>query len=71
MNTDLYLFSEALDMIGKILVSYTAIAVHHRFRKEHKIDNKVFATMRTEMILGLFGIVLFIVSFAFKVVELG
>ena len=37
-----------LDLFGKILISYTVIAVHHRFRKEHKVDEEVFEIMRKE-----------------------
>ena len=52
-----------LDVMGKLLVAYTAIAVHHRFLKEHKIDAAVFKTMRREQIIGIIGVVLIIVGF--------
>lgn len=52
-----------LESIGKILVAYTAIAVHHRFRKEHKVDEQVFKTMRKEQYLGIAGIVLLVIGY--------
>ena len=35
-----------LDVIGKIMVAYTAVQVHYRFWKEHKIDERVFQIMK-------------------------
>jgi len=52
----------ALDGIGKILVSYTAIAVHFRVWKEHKIDEVVFHEMRKEQYIGIIGIICIIVG---------
>lgn len=52
-----------LDVIGKIMVAYTAIAVHRRVWKEHKIDKIVFAAMRNEQIIGVAGIILIIIGF--------
>ena len=58
-----------LGTIGKLLIAYTAIMVHHRVRKEHKIDDKVFRTMRTEHVLGLLGIFLIIVGYLLEIPE--
>ena len=52
-----------LDVVGKIMVAFTAIMVHFRFRKEHKIDERVFLAMRREQILGIIGIFLIILGF--------
>ena len=49
--------------IGKILISYTAVMVHHRVRMEHKMDEKVFSAMRRESKLGIFGILLLVVGY--------
>ncbi len=51
-----------LDVVGKVLVSWTAIAVHYRVRKEHKIDKRVFASMHREYVVGLIGILFIIVG---------
>lgn len=52
-----------LDLIGKILVSYTAIAVHNRFWQEHKVDERVFEEMRRERKIGLLGVICMILGF--------
>lgn len=52
-----------LDVVGKIMVAYTAIAVHHRFWKEHKIDQAVFKAMKAEQLIGIIGIILIIAGF--------
>lgn len=57
-----------LDVFGKVLVAYTAIMVHIRFRKERKIDNSVFGEMRKEQRLGIIGIVLIVAGYLFEVV---
>jgi len=59
-------FAETLDVIGKVLVSYTAIRVHFRFWKEHKIDDKVFFVMHKEQILGVAGIALIVLAYIIK-----
>lgn len=52
-----------LDVIGKIMVAFTAIMVHHRFLKEHRVDEKVFRVMRREQLVGVIGILLIIIGF--------
>lgn len=52
-----------LDVIGKIMVAYTAIAVHRRVWKEHKIDKTVFTAMRKEQVIGIIGIVLIVIGY--------
>lgn len=61
------LLGHTLDLIGKILISYTAIVVHYRFRKEHKIDEKVFTEMKKEQVIGVLGIVLMIVGYVLQI----
>lgn len=57
------LLGYTLDVVGKIMVAFTAIMVHHRFRKEHKVDERVFRSMRREQLAGLLGIALIILGF--------
>ena len=52
-----------LDVAGKIMIAFTAIMVHQRFWKEHKVDEKVFQTMRRERLVGIWGIVFIITGF--------
>lgn len=60
---NLEFFGFTFDVIGKIMVAYTAIAVHHRVWKEHKIDKKVFATMKNEQVIGIIGIILIVIGY--------
>ncbi|MCH7551950.1 hypothetical protein IIB49_00955 [Patescibacteria group bacterium] len=56
-----------LDVLGKVMVAFTAIMVHYRFRKEHRIDERVFRSMRREQLLGIIGILLIILGFLLQV----
>lgn len=56
-----------LDVIGKLMVAFTALMVHVRFRKEHRIDEEVFRTMRREQIIGIIGVALIIVGYILQV----
>lgn len=57
------LLGSTFDVIGKIMVAFTAIMVHHRFRKEHRVDERVFKSMRREQLIGFIGIALIILGF--------
>lgn len=57
-----------LDIIGKVLVSYTVIAVHTRVRKEHKIDDAVFRVMSWENRIGIAGIVFMVAGYVIHIV---
>jgi hypothetical protein len=52
-----------IDVIGKILIAYTAVMVHHRVWQEHKIDKKVFSEMKKEKVLAFIGIFLIIAGY--------
>lgn len=49
--------------LGELLIGYTAIAVHYRFRKEHRVDEQVFIIMKREHVLGMLGIFLLTVGY--------
>ncbi len=57
------LVGHTIDVIGKVLVAFTAISVHTRFWREHKIDEEVFTAMKKERTLGIVGIALIIIGF--------
>ncbi|MBI2097732.1 MAG: hypothetical protein HYT46_02260 [Candidatus Vogelbacteria bacterium] len=57
-----------LDVIGTILIAYTALRVHDRVRKEHHIDSQVVREMHRERLLGLIGVLLIILGYIFQVV---
>jgi hypothetical protein len=48
------------------MVAFTALMVHHRFRQEHKVDEKVFRSMRREQVIAIIGMLLIIVGFALQ-----
>ncbi|MBI2640309.1 MAG: hypothetical protein HYW91_00265 [Candidatus Sungbacteria bacterium] len=52
-----------LDIIGKVMVAYTALAVHRRVRKEHKIDKAVFYAMKREQLIGITGIIFMVLGY--------
>lgn len=56
-----------IDTLGKILVAYTAIRVHHRVWQEHKIDRRVFKEMKLEQLLGVLGIAMIIAGYLIQI----
>jgi hypothetical protein len=61
------LLGHTLDVIGKLMIAFTALSVHHRVRKEHKIDEVVFKQMRREQAVGIAGIILIIAGYLIEV----
>lgn len=57
-----------LDLIGKIMVAYTALAVHGRVRREQKIDAVVFRAMKKEKIVGITGIVFMVFGYIIHII---
>lgn len=56
-----------LDFIGKLLIAYTALRVHHRFLSEHRVDKLVFKAMKKEQRLGVLGIVFIVAGYFLQV----
>lgn len=52
-----------LGTIGKLMIGFTAIMVHYRFRKEHKIDAAVFRSMKREQVVAIIGIFLIMIGY--------
>ena len=55
------------DFVGKLLIAFTAVMVHHRVQKEHKIDKRVFDEMKRERMLALIGIALMALGYLLHV----
>ena len=55
-----------IDVIGKVLIAYTAIRVHHRFWKEHRVDERVFRSMKKEQLSGIVGIALIVIGYVLQ-----
>jgi len=52
-----------LDVIGKLMVAFTAVMVHHRFFKEHKVNEQIFRIMKREQVIGIVGIVFIVIGY--------
>ena len=61
MNVEFIGFT--LGAIGKIMIGFTAIMVHYRVRKEHRIDAAVLKSMRREQMVGITGIALIVIGY--------
>jgi len=55
--------SSSLDVIGTIMIAYAALSVHDRVRKDKKIDESVFRTMKWERSIGIMGIMLIVLGY--------
>lgn len=62
-NTHMEFWGFTIGTVGKILIGLTAVLVHHRMLHEHKIDRKVFRTMKFEQKLALLGITMIIAGY--------
>ena len=57
-----------LDLIGKLMISFTALMVHHRFLREHKIDAVVLKEMKREQVIGIIGVFFMIAGYIMHVI---
>ena len=55
-----------LDVIGKILIAFTAIMVHHRMLNEHRIDKAVFRSMKREQRVAVVGVLFIIIGYVLQ-----
>ncbi len=62
------LFILTLDILGTIFIAYAALRVHHRVLAEHKVDEKVFKSMKREQNIGISGVIFIILGFLLEVV---
>jgi len=51
---------QTVQVIGEVMIGLTAIMVHRRVWKEHRINPVVYKEMQREQIIGVLGIVLLI-----------
>ena len=67
MSLDIEILVASLDVVGTVLIGIAALRVHHRVLYDHKIDKKVFRTMKVEQRLGIIGIFLIILGYMLQV----
>lgn len=65
---DLYDLGDIVTVFGEVMVGWTAIAVHHRVRNEHKVDDKVFKLMKRENVLAKIGIFMIVAGLVMRLV---
>ena len=58
--------ADTMDVIGKVLVSYAVIKVHHRMLKEHQMDDAVYNEIKAEQTLGFVSIGLMVGAYVLK-----
>ena len=49
------------DVLGKLMIAYTALRVHHSVLTEKRVDTQVLTEMKIEQKIGILGVI-FIVS---------
>lgn len=54
---------DTLQVVGEVMIGMTAIMVHRRVWKEHKITEAVYKEMEREQTVGVIGILLVILGF--------
>lgn len=62
----LEIIGDTLDVIGKILIALTVIAVHETVIREHKIDKKVSSSVRKEHVFVILGTVCIIAGYILR-----
>ena len=59
----LIFWATTFDFVGKILIAITALLVHKRIKKAHRINKKVLKEMRFEQSIGFLGIILIVIGY--------
>ena len=57
---------DVLDVLGKIMIAMTALAVHDTVMNEHKIDDKVNKSIKREHLYAYLGITFLVVGFLLR-----
>ena len=63
------MIGETMQVMGEVMIGLTAIMVHHRMWKEHKIDEAVYGEMQKEQWYGFIGISLVVIGFTIRLVH--
>lgn len=58
---------KTIDIVGKVMIAFTAIMVHHRVLAEKRVDAKVLVEMRHEQIIGVIGVILIILAYLLEI----
>lgn len=58
---------KTLQVIGEVMIGITAIMVHRRVWKEHKINPLVYKEMKREQIIGVLGVILLVIGYFIQI----
>lgn len=58
---------QTVQIVGEVMIGITAIMVHRRVWKEHKINPAVYREMQREQIVGILGIMLLIAGYFIQI----
>jgi hypothetical protein len=58
-----------IQIAGELLIAVMVLRVHHRVLHEHKMDKKVFATMKREQLIGYIGVACLVVGYLVQVMN--
>lgn len=64
----MYVLGETLQVAGEVMIGVTAIMVHRRVWKEHKINPIVYREMQREQTIGILGIILLVAGYILQVI---
>ena len=53
--------------IGEVIIGISIIRVHNKIMQEHKLDRKVYRSIRNEKFWGLIGVILIIAGYLLEV----
>ncbi len=63
---DILFLAHTFNVLGELMIGFTAIAVHYRFLKEHKVDARVLNTMKKEQVLGILGMIFIMAGYLIR-----
>jgi len=61
------ILGKVITTLGTLFIAYAALRVHHRVLEEHKMDKKVFLSMKREQVIGVVGVALVVVGTCIEV----
>jgi hypothetical protein len=53
--------------LGEVIIGLSVVSVHMRIMEEHKLDKRVYRSIRNEKFWGTIGVILIITGFSLEV----
>lgn len=60
-----------ISVLGKALLAIGVLLAHSKIAHEHRIDNEVLRTFRTEFVITLIGLIMIVVGYMLEVMFFG